>query len=199
MVQPVTYLLIDGIADVILQFVGILLEIVELIAVVVVYPVDKFVACGPHRFVRHADKPGHGALAIVLNQERSTPVLSQARQQRHQRSTLDMGTRRTAGELDVRRRNVEREGDLRHHGARGNERWVAHDERRADTLLIGEAALRTQRMFAKEIPVVAEKHYTRMLEHALARQRGEEHPNTLVYRSHHRRAAADLFLGASMH
>ena len=35
MVQPVSYLLVDGIGDVILQFVGILLEIVKLIAVVV--------------------------------------------------------------------------------------------------------------------------------------------------------------------
>src|SRR5262249_10560588 len=166
MVQPVTYLLIDGIADVILQFVGILLEIVELIAVVVVYPVDKFVACRPHRFVRHTDEPGHGALAIVLNQERCTPVLSQARQQRHQRPTLDMGTRRTAGEFDARRRNVERKGDLRHHSTRGNERWVAYEERRANALLIGEAALRTQRMFTKEIPIVAEKHYTCVLERA---------------------------------
>src|SRR5437899_12549044 len=56
--------MVDGIADVIMQFVGILLEIVELIAVVVVYPVDKFVAYGPHRFVRHANEPGHGALAL---------------------------------------------------------------------------------------------------------------------------------------
>ena len=38
-----------------------------------------------------------------------------------------------------------------------------------------------------------------VLERALARQRGEEHANALVYRSHHRRAAADFFLGASMH
>src|SRR5262245_65930477 len=110
-----------------------------------------------------------------------------------------MGTRRTASELDARRRNVERQGELRHHGARGNERWVAHEERRADALLIGEAALRAQRMFAKKIPVVAEKHYTRVLKHALARQRGEEHANALIYRSHHRRATAHLFLGASMH
>src|SRR5215510_8847118 len=110
-----------------------------------------------------------------------------------------MGTRRTAGELDARRCNVEREGDLRHYSARGNGWWGAHDERRADALFIGEAALRTQRMFAKKIPVVAEKHYTRVLEHALARQRGKEHANALVYRSHHRRAAADLFLTASMH
>jgi len=83
-VQPVAHLLVGGIADAILQLVGILLEIVELIAVVVMHPVDELMACGPYRFVRHADEPWHGALAIVLNQERGAPVLSHARQQRHQ-------------------------------------------------------------------------------------------------------------------
>ena len=58
-VQPVAHLLVDGIAEAILQLVGILLEIVELIAVVVMDPVDELVACSPHRFVRHADEPGH--------------------------------------------------------------------------------------------------------------------------------------------
>ena len=75
----------------IVHFVGIALEVVELVALDAVErllrPVDVFVPLGADRLVAHADQPRHGVLAEVFAHERRAPAALAAALRQRARAT----------------------------------------------------------------------------------------------------------------
>src|SRR6266849_1555741 len=108
-----------ALADQIVHFVGIALEVVELVAFDAVErllrPVDILVTPGADRLVAHADEPRHGVLAEILAQEGRSPTAALAAfRQGPQRQTLHVLAigRLAAGEVDDRGRDVERQHEI---------------------------------------------------------------------------------------
>src|SRR4051812_25593998 len=108
--------------------------------------------------------------------------------------SLDLRARLSAGELDQRGRDVLADDELLAPRAGLHEGREAHDERRADALLVREAALRPEAVLAKKVTVVAEKEDESVVELLKARERVEDHSDALVDRSHHRGAQANFLL-----
>src|SRR5688572_16824088 len=161
---------------------------------VLVDPVDVLVAVGPYGLVGHADEPGHGVLGPVLDEEGLAPRGPPSGEEREQRAALDLRARLAARELDERRRDVLADHQLAEAGPRLDPPWIAHEEGRADALLVGETALGPEPVLTEEVPVVAEEDDDRVVERAGSLQRIEERADALVHRRHHARPEPDLLL-----
>ena len=161
-------------------------ELVELARAAAVDPVDVLVAVGAHRLVGHADEPRHRLLGPVLD---AGTTCASPRGCRVARRCANSGSserpwicapRLAAGELD--RASARCPGRSRARARRVpafDLARIAHDERRADAFLVGEAALGTERVLAEEIAVVAEEHDERVVELALPLERVEDRADAL--------------------
>src|SRR6185436_19993300 len=199
LLHRLAHLRVGGIEGEVLELVGVLLQIVHLGHALLLGPVDVLPALGAHGLVAHTDDPRPSALAPVLAQERLAPSLRPALHQRHQRAALNGIAGLAAGELDQRRRDVDGQDHLAALRARGDPLRIAHIERRADALLVCEAALDGDPVLTEEEPVVAEEDDAGVVELPGLLERLEQHAHALVYRRHHRGALPDLLLRAAVH
>ena len=102
-----------------------------------------------------------------------------------------------AGDLEARSARCPAQGRARRSTVPGRDQGrVAHQERRADALLVGEPPLRAQPVLAEEVAVVADEDDEGAVERPAPLERAQQHADALVHRGHHRRAEADLLLGA---
>src|SRR6185437_9597885 len=130
----------------------------ELVTLAAVHPMDVLAAVGAHGLVRHPDEPGVGVLGPVLDEERRSPPVGSAIEQRNERASLDVRGGRAAGEFDQRRREILADDQTVDPRALPDRLRIAGDERTANAFLVCETALGTERVLAEEIAVVAEEH-----------------------------------------
>jgi hypothetical protein len=139
----------------------------------------------------------HGS-AFSLKYSHRIDFRQPARLQRQERAALHRARRPAARQRDERRGDVDRKGEVRDRRACFRPPRIPQDERRADALLVGEAALGAEPVLAEEVTVVAEEEDEGVVELLRPRERVEEHPDALVDRGHHRRAQTDLLLRACL-